>query len=72
MTRALTSRNAMSSPRTSDTPSSVRTEENALWSMGPHDFSMVLGLTGAEPDSVAAIPVRVVNPAVLERRRALG
>jgi UDP-2-acetamido-3-amino-2,3-dideoxy-glucuronate N-acetyltransferase len=45
-------------------PGAIRIEENALWSMGPHDFSMVLGLTGAEPDSVAAIPVRVVNPAI--------
>lgn len=43
-------------------PGAIRTEENALWSMGPHDFSMVLGLAGAEPDHVSTLPVRVVNP----------
>ncbi|ABC64748.1 Gfo/Idh/MocA family protein [Erythrobacter litoralis] len=43
-------------------PGAIRTEENALWSMGPHDFSMTLGLAGEEPISVATLPVRVVNP----------
>lgn len=45
-------------------PGAIRTEENALWSMGPHDFSMVLGLTGVSPDRVSTLPVRVVNPAI--------
>lgn len=45
-------------------PGAIRTEENALWSMAPHDFSMVLGLTGAEPDKITALPVRVVNPSI--------
>lgn len=45
-------------------PGAVRTEENALWSMAPHDFSMVLGLAGGEPDHVSALPVRVINPDV--------
>lgn len=45
-------------------PGAIRTEENALWSMAPHDFSMVLGLAGVEPDQVFALPVRVVNPAI--------
>jgi predicted dehydrogenase len=45
-------------------PGAIRTEENALWSMAPHDFSMVLGLAGVEPDEVSALPVRVVNPAI--------
>lgn len=45
-------------------PGAVRTEENALWSMAPHDFSMVLGLAGSEPDQVSALPVRVINPDV--------
>lgn len=45
-------------------PGAIRTEENALWSMAPHDFSMVLGLTGEEPDHVATLPVRVVDPAI--------
>ena len=45
-------------------PGAVRTEENALWSMGPHDFSMVLGLAGAEPEAVSTLPVRIINPAI--------
>jgi UDP-2-acetamido-3-amino-2,3-dideoxy-glucuronate N-acetyltransferase len=45
-------------------PGAIRTEENALWSMAPHDFSMVLGLAGIEPDQVSALPVRVVNPSI--------
>lgn len=43
-------------------PGAIRTEENALWSMGPHDFSMVLGLAGNVPDQVSTLPVRVVDP----------
>lgn len=43
-------------------PGAIRTEENALWSMAPHDFSMVLGLAGTEPAEVSTLPVRVVNP----------
>lgn len=45
-------------------PGAIRTEENALWSMGPHDFSMVLSLTGEEPNRVSTLPVRVVDPAI--------
>lgn len=45
-------------------PGAIRIEENALWSMGPHDFSMILALAGQEPDHVAALPVRVVDPAI--------
>lgn len=45
-------------------PGAVRTEENALWSMAPHDFSMVLGLAGAEPEEVSALPVCIINPEV--------
>lgn len=45
-------------------PGAIRNEENALWSMAPHDFSMVLGLMGEEPDQVTALPVRVVDPAI--------
>lgn len=45
-------------------PGAIRTEENALWSMGPHDFSMILGLAGEEPDKVSTLPVRVVDPAI--------
>lgn len=45
-------------------PGAIRTEENALWSMAPHDFSMVLGIAGSEPISVEALAVRVVNPQI--------
>lgn len=45
-------------------PGAIRTEENALWSMAPHDFSMILSLTGQEPTGVSALPVRVVDPAI--------
>ena len=45
-------------------PGAIRTEENALWSMAPHDFSMVLGIAGSEPLSVEALAVRVVNPQI--------
>lgn len=45
-------------------PGAIRTEENALWSMGPHDFSMILALMGRDPIDVATMPVRVVNPAI--------
>jgi len=45
-------------------PGAIRTEENALWSMAPHDLSMVLGLARSEPKHVSALPVKVVNPLV--------
>lgn len=45
-------------------PGAIRTEENALWSMAPHDFSMVLGLAGGARAEVTALPVRVVNPLI--------
>lgn len=32
----------------------VRTEENVFWSFAPHDISMILGLAGRAPVSVAA------------------
>lgn len=45
-------------------PGAIRTEENALWSMAPHDFSMILALAGSEPSAVSALAVRVVDPHV--------
>lgn len=39
----------------------IRTEENALWSMGPHDFSMILALAARPPISVESLAVRVVR-----------
>jgi predicted dehydrogenase len=32
----------------------IRSDENALWSFGPHDLTMVLALVGADPESVSA------------------
>ena len=32
----------------------IRTDENALWSLGPHDFSMIFALVDAPLESVAA------------------
>ncbi len=32
----------------------IRREENILWSFAPHDISMILSLTGEEPESVLA------------------
>ncbi len=32
----------------------VRTDENALWSLGPHDISVINYLTGEEPEEVSA------------------
>jgi UDP-2-acetamido-3-amino-2,3-dideoxy-glucuronate N-acetyltransferase len=32
----------------------IRREENVLWSFGPHDVSVILGLVGAMPDHVTA------------------
>jgi predicted dehydrogenase len=32
----------------------VRTDENALWSLGPHDISVINYLTGEEPQEVSA------------------
>lgn len=33
----------------------IRREEDILWSFAPHDISMILGLTGEEPERVTAI-----------------
>jgi len=41
-------------------PGAIRTEETALWSMAPHDFSMILGLTGVAPESVESLPVQII------------
>jgi predicted dehydrogenase len=36
-------------------PGAIRTEETALFSLAPHDVSMVLRLCGAAPDTVSAL-----------------
>ena len=42
----------------------LRHDENALWSFGPHDLSMIDFLMGAMPQSVTARGQRVLQPGV--------
>jgi len=42
----------------------IRRDENALWSFGPHDLSMIDFLLGLEPSSVAARGQCVLQPGV--------
>jgi UDP-2-acetamido-3-amino-2,3-dideoxy-glucuronate N-acetyltransferase len=42
----------------------IRSEENALWSLAPHDFSMVLAIAGRAPNRVHAAGRAAVQPAV--------
>jgi len=44
----------------------IRTEENALWSLAPHDFSMILALAGESPMRVAAAGQAAVQPALAD------
>jgi UDP-2-acetamido-3-amino-2,3-dideoxy-glucuronate N-acetyltransferase len=39
----------------------LRHDENVLWSFAPHDFSMILGLTGSLPTSITAQAVHIVS-----------
>lgn len=42
----------------------VRTEENAFWSLAPHDVSIALYILGETPDSVSATGAAYVTPGV--------
>jgi predicted dehydrogenase len=42
----------------------IRTDENALWSLGVHDLSVILYLTGEEPSEVWAHGNAFLNPGV--------
>jgi predicted dehydrogenase len=42
----------------------VRPDENALWSLGPHDISVMLSLVGERPDEVAASGESYLQPGV--------
>jgi predicted dehydrogenase len=42
----------------------LRTDENALWSLGPHDVSVLLSLIGEEPDEIFARGESYVNSGV--------
>jgi len=43
-----------------------RTEENVLWSFAPHDVSMLLALTGEEPETVSAQGAAFVTPGIAD------
>jgi len=45
-------------------PGAIRTEETALFSLAPHDVSMVLRLCGAEPDRVSAMSASISRAGV--------
>jgi len=42
----------------------LRVDENALWSLGPHDVSMLIELFGAPPTSVSARGQAYLQPAI--------
>lgn len=42
----------------------VRSDENALWSLAPHDFSVILHLFGEDPDSVSARGQSYLQPGI--------
>jgi len=42
----------------------VRSDENALWSLAPHDISVILYLFGAVPDRVAAHGASYLQPGI--------
>ncbi len=44
----------------------LRQEEDVLWALGPHDLSMVLGLTGADPVDVTAFGANTLNPHIAD------
>jgi predicted dehydrogenase len=44
----------------------VRTEENAFWSLAPHDVSIALYLLGETPDSVSATGAAYLNEGVAD------
>lgn len=43
-----------------------RTEENALWSLAPHDISMILGLVGEEPTRISAQGTVAFTPEIAD------
>lgn len=44
----------------------LRNEENVLWSVAPHDVSIILGLVGAQPESVKAHCAKHLNPEIAD------
>jgi len=48
-------------------PGAIRTEENALWSLAPHDFSMILGLAKRRPAHVHTTAVEIVSKDIADQ-----
>ena len=44
----------------------VRNDENVLWSVAPHDFSMLLSLVGEAPVSISAYGADILTPGVAD------
>lgn len=44
----------------------IRTEEDAMWSLAPHDFSMILALAGEAPTTVLAVGQAAIQPAIAD------
>lgn len=42
----------------------IRSDENALWSLGPHDLSMLDYLVGASPSSITAVGNSFLQPGI--------
>lgn len=42
----------------------IRREEDALWSLAPHDISMILALAGESPDKVVTHEMPVLHPKI--------
>lgn len=44
----------------------VRTEEDVIWSFAPHDISMILSLTGEEPETVRTESSSILQPNIAD------
>ena len=44
----------------------VRSEEDVIWSFAPHDISMILSLTGHEPEVVRTVSSRILQPDIAD------
>jgi UDP-2-acetamido-3-amino-2,3-dideoxy-glucuronate N-acetyltransferase len=44
----------------------IRNEENALWSLAPHDLSMILAIAGETPSSVTAVGQAAVQQRIVD------
>ena len=44
----------------------VRSEEDVIWSFAPHDISMILSLTGQEPEAVRTESTSILQPDIAD------